>query len=68
MNEGNEGGGLDPENAARMLFNFHGQRALRIAAMRANRLAEGGDKVGALEWLRISEEVMKILQPGRPGN
>lgn len=54
--------GLAPDKTAGLLFRFHGRRALRIAAHRASMLAEGGDRDGALEWLRISEAVRDILQ------
>lgn len=54
--------GLEPSKTAHLLCRFHGRRALRIAAHRATLLAEGGDRDGALEWLRISEAVRDILQ------
>ena len=54
--------GLEPSKTAGLLFRFHGRRALRIAANRAGMLAEGGDRQGALEWLRISEAVRDLLQ------
>jgi hypothetical protein len=54
--------GLEPSKTASLLFRFHGRRALRIAANRASMLAEGGDRAGALEWLRISEAVRDILK------
>lgn len=54
--------GLEPGKTAGLLLRFHGRRALRIAANRASMLAEGGDRSGALEWLRISEAVREILQ------
>lgn len=54
--------GLEPGKTAGLLFRFHGRRALRIAANRASMLAEGGDRAGALEWLRISEAVRDLLQ------
>lgn len=56
------GQGLEPVRTAGLLFRFHGRRALRIAANRASMLAEGGDRDGALEWLRISEAVRDLLQ------
>jgi hypothetical protein len=62
MNEERIGSGLDPRKTAGLLFRFHGRRALRIAAIRANFLAEGGDRGGAIEWLRISEEVREIIR------
>jgi hypothetical protein len=62
MSEERTGSGLDPEKTAGLLFRFHGRRALRIAATRATTLAEGGDRGGAIEWLRISEAVRDLLQ------
>lgn len=62
MSEFRTENGLEPRKTAGLLFKFHGRRALRIAASRASMLAEGGDRAGALEWLRISEAVRDILE------
>ncbi|WP_341912363.1 hypothetical protein [Ferrovibrio terrae] len=62
MDEERIGAGLDIRKTAGLLFGFHGRRALRIAATRANILAESGDRGGAIEWLRISEAVREIIR------
>jgi hypothetical protein len=56
------GSGLDPVRTAVTLVYYHGPKALKVAATRANHLAESGDKDGALEWLEISEAVAKLTQ------
>lgn len=62
MDEERAGSGLDPQKTAGQLFRFHGRRALRIATTRATTLAEGGDRGGAIEWLRISEAVRDLIR------
>lgn len=58
----NGAAGLDIVKTAGLLFRFHGRRALQIATTRANSLAEGGNRGGAMEWLRISEAVLKLIK------
>lgn len=60
--DGRDRRGLEPQKTAGLLFKFHGRRALRIAANRATMLAEDGDRLGAIEWLRISEAVRDLLK------
>ncbi len=64
MAEGHGCAGLDVDRTAGLLIGFHGRGAVRLAAQRANRLAEEGDRAGAFEWLRISEAVLALLKNG----
>jgi hypothetical protein len=57
--------GLDIDRTAGLLVQVHGSLAVRLAALRANRLAEEGDRDGAFEWLRISEAVVALLKSPR---
>ncbi|WP_300296534.1 hypothetical protein [Ferrovibrio sp.] len=49
------------KTAAR-LYQTHGRQGLRVAANRASKLAQEGDRGGAMEWLLISEAVQQIIQ------
>ncbi|MCR6630950.1 MAG: hypothetical protein NVV74_13385 [Magnetospirillum sp.] len=56
---------LDVWHIAGLLIRHHDRRALGIAARRAMRLGESGDRDGALEWLEISRAVRELQQGKR---
>lgn len=62
MREGGGRAGLDIETTAEALIHHHGGKAPRIAATRAEKLAQDGDRDGAMEWLSIAEEVVRRIR------
>lgn len=56
---GKRGAGRDPDMLISLILKHHGHRAIRVAAARASRLVEMGDRTGATKWLRISEALVK---------
>lgn len=54
--------GLDIGKTAASLIRHHGRKAAKVAASRASKLAEEGDREGAMEWLRISETVLEMIK------
>ncbi|WP_298722608.1 hypothetical protein [uncultured Ferrovibrio sp.] len=60
--------GLDIGKTAASLIRHHGRKAAKVAASRANKLAEEGDREGAMEWLRISEAVLAMSKAQNPAS
>ena len=57
--------GLDALRCAKLLLDQHGDRAVLVAALRADELDAAGDEVGRRTWMRIHAALDELTRTAR---